>query len=1309
MPRCLSCGRRVAGVHPPCAGLPAAAPAAGGPLPEVPGFRPLRLLGEGGFGRVALAARLAGGPPVALKVARRGSEAAAGQLRREAAALRAVGPPAVPAVLDAGALPDGTPWLALERLPGESLAARLEAAGGALPPAEALEALGAVARALAAVHGAGWAHGDLKPENVLLDGAPLRARLLDLGLAEPLREGPGPAGEAPAGTAEYMAPERCEGRGADARADVYALGALAFELLTGRPPFFGPPGEVRHAHLTRRPPRPSSLVPLAPGLEALVLACLAKAPADRPASAMAPLPALDAAKAGAPAAATPAEAPAPARAPRRPVAVVFLETPASAVALRGALSGLGGVVAHAERGRCALVFDPAGGEHPVRQALGAARAALVRGQARRCRVDLVTVTVQARAGGGDRYLSAAFGRPEAWPAPGDPAGVLVTAAAAEVLPGEPLAPLPGLDGLLLAGPADQPEEGATVIRQGAPPLLGRDELLVGLVEEAQAAFRGRPTLVRLAGEAGLGKSHLGAALADALRLLRPAPRVLEVRARAPGEGGEGGVLRALLRAALELPPGPLRPPPDGGRALLGMALPEASAEALWPGAALALGWLAPTDPALRAQAAAPGALAGLAVRAVGSLLRRLAGARPLALILDDAHQADGPALDALEHAALAEAGAPLFACVLARPALATARPAFGERAAASRAVELGPLDPAVAGELCRQLLRPAEGIPARAVERLVARAGGVPQLLVELARGLKRAGALRRHAGGGAHYLATDALELIPDMPLVAWLAENELRGLPADLVAHAWLAALLGDEVAPAELAGVLEGLEQAGHGATFPLDAGVATRRLLSQGVLSAHRGGRTGFRLALLRDAVTRAVPGGLRVEIHRAAHRYYQRATGLPEPVRLLRLATHADAAGHAAEAGAAWLALASAALARHDFVAADTLLSRALEGPLAGAPRQEALRHRGNARVRLGRLEDAVADLAAAGAAARARQDRDGEVDCLLDEATALDFMQAFAASRARVEEAGAMARPSGPVATARLELARGRSLFREARWHEAAAALETAAALVAGRGDEGYETWVVAQLLLGTSLPSLGRAPEAEAALAQVVLAAGRRGDLLHLCVAHTNRRNLLVAQGDLPGALAGQLESRRVARELGMTTLEFMAEFNCAELRYQAGDLAGAAPHVERALELERRHPEISAVPLALLLAARMAAWAEGPAARGRWEALARAREEAERLRGGRFGPSDAVLADLVELATREADDGAWEALLERSRRHSVEQEPIEVQELRGLALLRAGRREAARAALGQALALCDRIPSLLRRRVEAGLAAAG
>jgi tetratricopeptide (TPR) repeat protein len=207
--------------------------------------------------------------------------------------------------------------------------------------------------------------------------------------------------------------------------------------------------------------------------------------------------------------------------------------------------------------------------------------------------------------------------------------------------------------------------------------------------------------------------------------------------------------------------------------------------------------------------------------------------------------------------------------------------------------------------------------------------------------------------------------------------------------------------------------------------------------------------------------------------------------------------------------------------------------------------------------------------------------------------------------------------------------------------------------------------------------------------------------------VARLNGRNLAVARGDLAAALDGQVEAIRIARELGHLDSEYYSEYNAAELCYQAGDLARGAAHLDRAEELERRHPQVAPGPWALLLRARGLLLGDDVGAAR--EALARYRAaRAQGWPGAEVPPSEAVLAEMVGLCTGEARDAAWEALLARSARDSVEEEPVEVLEMRGRAALRAGRRDVGSAALLEALALAERRPGLLGGRVRALLRAA-
>ena len=175
-------------------------------------------------------------------------------------------------------------------------------------------------------------------------------------------------------------------------------------------------------------------------------------------------------------------------------------------------------------------------------------------------------------------------------------------------------------------------------------------------------------------------------------------------------------------------------------------------------------------------------------------------------------------------------------------------------------------------------------------------------LLVELVRGLKRDGLVRKSEKGQGWYLATDELERLPDLPLVQWLSSRETESLPPDLLAHARLASVLGVEFSSEEIEGVLQELERSGGGVETQLDAGIGVRRLIESGILARHRGGRVGFRHSLLRDTVYQSVPQTQREAIHHAAFDYFRRHDQLPEMGRLPQMAFHAARSGLKEEAG-----------------------------------------------------------------------------------------------------------------------------------------------------------------------------------------------------------------------------------------------------------------------------------------------------------------------------------------------------------------------------------------------------------------------
>jgi hypothetical protein len=290
---------------------------------------------------------------------------------------------------------------------------------------------------------------------------------------------------------------------------------------------------------------------------------------------------------------------------------------------------------------------------------------------------------------------------------------------------------------------------------------------------------------------------------------------------------------------------------------------------------------------------------------------------------------------------------------------------------------------------------------------------------------------------------------------------------------------------------------------------------------------------------------------------------------------------------------------------------------------------------------------------------------------------------------------------SSSYVLARLLLGVGRTMFRKGRWKESCPPLEAAADRALALGDAGYETRVVAQLLLAVILPNLGQISEAEALLDDVITACNQRDDFFHLGSAINNRRNLWMARKDLPNALKDQERFMHLGRELGMVGWEYFAEHNLGELYYQAGDTAAAAPHITRAIELERQHPEVASRPWALLLHARVLAW-EGVYPQAR-ERLGQVREAlAQRPGSGGLSANEEVLFAMVELATSEAAAEAWRQLRERSARDSMEQEPLEVLEMMGLAALRRGDRAEAVRLLEEALQRAASIPNVMEARLR-------
>jgi serine/threonine-protein kinase len=263
-------------------------------------YRILSRLGAGGMGTVWLAEHTLLGRRVAIKFLHAEISRNASTVERffaEARSASRISDPGIIVVYDFGWHTDGSAYIVMEHLDGESLAARLTRVGR-LPLTHAIHAMEQAAMAMAVAHAAGIIHRDLKPDNIFLIPDPVapggeRIKLLDFGIAKLVNPDTDPRTHARThtglimGTPMYMSPEQCRGAGnVDHRTDIYALGCVFFHLICGREPFMAiTPGDLIAAHLREAAPAPSIFnASLPASIDHIILRCLAKSPDARYAS-----------------------------------------------------------------------------------------------------------------------------------------------------------------------------------------------------------------------------------------------------------------------------------------------------------------------------------------------------------------------------------------------------------------------------------------------------------------------------------------------------------------------------------------------------------------------------------------------------------------------------------------------------------------------------------------------------------------------------------------------------------------------------------------------------------------------------------------------------------------------------------------------------------------------------------------------------------------------------------------------------------------------------------------------------------------
>ncbi len=701
-----------------------------------------RLAGRGGMGSVYLATDRISGEPVALKILDGRSELLEERFFSEARALASVSHPTVVRYVAQGA-GSGALWLAMEWLEGEDLSDRL--ARGRLDLASALTVGIRMAEGIAAAHAAGVIHRDLKPSNLFLVGGDPRAlKVLDFGVARvPSRGRPITKTGQMVGTVGYMAPEQISGeRDLDKRADIFALGCVLFESITGRPAFAGDTMIAIIAKVLREePPRPSELEPrVPPALDDLILSMLAKPRGVRPDSAADVAAKLRTIAAGV-AVADPDLVP-PARTSvtgreQRLVSVILLAPPAPTEATKSVVERVGGTfgVDCSELGEGAFLLVVAGAGSAKDQAARAASCALA------LRTELSDVSL-------------AVGTGLAQPTRGLPVGPAIDRAA-DLIDGCPRGAI-AIDDVtaallddLFEVSTDQNRHylvGKAKVARSVPPatratpFVGRDKELA-IIDAVLAESLSEPVAraVVVTGQAGLGKSRLRRELMTRA-LGREGVRMVVARADVVGSGSALSLARQVVERLALITEGELR---EVKAARLdryvdtrfaghdAFTAPERVHLREFLGELLSVPSQASPSAELSAARNEPRSLAEWLRRTFADTIRQEARIAPLVIVLEDLHWGDEASVEFVAEALRRASDLPLFVLALARTEVWEVLPRLRE-AFEPHEVRLGGLTPKAAQKLAESALGPT--VTPEKIARIVARADGNPFFLKELAR-----------------------------------------------------------------------------------------------------------------------------------------------------------------------------------------------------------------------------------------------------------------------------------------------------------------------------------------------------------------------------------------------------------------------------------------------------------------------------------------------------------------------------------------------------------------------------------------------
>ncbi len=1239
-----------------------------------------RLAGQGGMGTVYAAVDEQSGERVAIKVLREPDPQAHARFAREAEALSLVTHPGVVRYVGHGRTESGEPYLIMQWIDGEDLAKCLQR--GPLGVGAALKLCRALAGALATVHAAGVIHRDVKPHNVLLiDGDPARPVLVDFGVARPMTVSAMTATGAVIGTPQYMAPEQIQGGQAiDRRADLFALGTLLFECISGRPAFVAEHVMGLLAKiLVERPPALAEFgVAASPALEQLVAALLEKQPSDRPASASDVAARLDAcieelAADGAEGDARPLPLGLTTR-ERRAVAVVM----ASGVS---SVSGLGETVTPQELaaqsarldelllthrgiafqvGPSRLVVTFRDSEQATDQAARAARYAIGLGAAHpEASISLAVGWAQVERVPVGEVIDRAVALLER----ALPGRVLVDQSSAGLLDLR-FGVIPRAGDFELEGELETEEPPRTLLGR-ATPCVGRErELAVLSASLDEVASEGVARAVLVSAPPGAGKSRLRHEFVERVRRRAEPVAVFTARAELLRAGSPLDLLARLVRAAVGISAGDspveardkltarlaLRIAAAGERSEVAAFLGEIVG-APFPDTASARLANAREDTRLMGSHMSSAFLAWLSAEC---------RAHPVVLVLEDLHWGDQQTVRFLDTALREHAHQPFLILAFARPEVSELFPSLW-KARGLTELPLGALSP----KACERLVRDVLGeLDQAAFERIIRHADGNALYLEEL---------IRAAAGGDAATLPVSVLAMV----------QSRLEALDARSRRLLRAASIFGEGFRTAG-AEALVGEQAAAAPWVEGTLAELVEREVL---VRRDHADVEYAFRHAVVREAAYAMLTEADRKLGHGLAGAWLE-AHGESDA---LLLAQHYDRAGDVPAALRCFARAARQAVAKNDFEAALVHAQRAIDLGAADETLGEARFVRGKAMALLGRWAEAESELDAA-LASIPRELGERRMEVMRQLFVVGSFRQGSDSLRRAGAEAMVIAQ----------------SLGRSDLVAEAQAALAIAAhadadcALAVQRYREAVDrigdrpSSVVG--LSGILLYHAGLHEEAERVSRRMLNRAVEMQDAMTVVILSANIGLSLAAQGRYEEAREWFASARAEAERRGLQTLAARSISLAAGHRIDLYDLDGAAALADEVCEIGKRiefsTPRISASIDLAFIALRRGRPGE---AQSIIEQIASTVEHGAGFHGWLWRERVAVVRAEIDVARGDFSAALTkaDASIEECRRHQRLKYRVLAHRVRARALTALGERERAvtelHALLEEAAASCD------------------